>query len=219
MKFIGLVGTNSKRSTNRQLLQYIQKHFADKADIELVEIKDLPVFNKPANKQLPESVLEIVKKIDEADGVIIGTVPHHHRLTIGVGAFAPYVIDVHQHIAPVIYALENFVIFVHCDHPVIDAVGLTVAVKGQLRVGHDGVEEQMLHHAVPRYIGHAVHGAPVNGGGGDDVWLLLGFLRLLGRLRGGVGGLRLRSVIAGLGGRVRLGRAAAGGERTGQQKG
>ena len=46
MKFIGLVGTNSKRSTNRQLLQYIQKHFADKADIELVEIKDLPVFNK-----------------------------------------------------------------------------------------------------------------------------------------------------------------------------
>ena len=74
----------------------------------------------------------------------------------------------------------------------------------------------MLHHAVPRYIGHAVHGAPVNGGGGDDVWLLLGFLRLLGRLRGGVGGLRLRSVIAGLGGRVRLGRAAAGGEGEGQ---
>ena len=50
MKFIGLVGTNSKRSTNRQLLQYIQKHFADKAEIELVGIKDLPVFNKPANK-------------------------------------------------------------------------------------------------------------------------------------------------------------------------
>ena len=80
MKFIGLVGTNSKRSTNRQLLQYIQKHFADKADIELVEIKDLPVFNKPANKQLPESVLEIVKKIDEADGVIIGTPEYDHSI-------------------------------------------------------------------------------------------------------------------------------------------
>ena len=50
MKFIGLVGTNSKRSTNRQLLQYIKKQFANKAEIELVEIKDLPVFNKPANK-------------------------------------------------------------------------------------------------------------------------------------------------------------------------
>ena len=71
MKFIDLVVTNSKRSTNRQLLQYIQKHFADKADIELVEIKDLPVFNKPANKQLPESVLEIVKKIDELMGLLL----------------------------------------------------------------------------------------------------------------------------------------------------
>ena len=42
-----------KRSTNRQLLQYMQKHFADKAEIELVEIKDIPVFNKPADKQVP----------------------------------------------------------------------------------------------------------------------------------------------------------------------
>ena len=83
MKFIGLVGTNSKRSTNRQLLQYIQKHFADKADIELVEIKDFPVFNKPANKQLPENVLEVVKKIEEADGVIIGT-PEYERSSLGV---------------------------------------------------------------------------------------------------------------------------------------
>ena len=80
MKFIGLVGTNSKRSTNRQLLQYIQKHFADKAEIELVEIKDLPVFNKPANKQLPESALEIAKKIDEADGIIIGTPEYDHSI-------------------------------------------------------------------------------------------------------------------------------------------
>ena len=52
-KLIAIVGTNSKRSTNRQLLQYMQKHFADKAEIELVEIKDIPVFNKPANKQVP----------------------------------------------------------------------------------------------------------------------------------------------------------------------
>ena len=37
-KLIAIVGTNSKRSTNRQLLQYMQKHFADKAEIELVEI-------------------------------------------------------------------------------------------------------------------------------------------------------------------------------------
>ena len=50
LKLIAIVGTNSNRSTNRQLLQYMSKHFADKAEIELVEIKDIPMFNKPADR-------------------------------------------------------------------------------------------------------------------------------------------------------------------------
>ena len=79
-KFIALVGTNSQRSTNRTLLQYMQKHFADKAEIELVEIKDLPLFNKPANKQVPELVKEIAAKIEAADGVIIGTPEYDHAI-------------------------------------------------------------------------------------------------------------------------------------------
>ena len=80
MKLLGLVGTNSARSTNRKLLQYIEKHFANKADIELVEIKDLPTFNKPANRELPESVKELVAKIEAADGVIIGTPEYDHSI-------------------------------------------------------------------------------------------------------------------------------------------
>ena len=78
LKLIGLVGTNSKRSTNRQLLQYMQKHFANKAEIELVEIKDIPIFNKPADKKLPAIVTEIAEKIEAADGVIIGTPEYDH---------------------------------------------------------------------------------------------------------------------------------------------
>ena len=80
LKLIAIVGTNSKRSTNRQLLQYMQKHFADKAEIELVEIKDLPVFNKPADKQIPAEASEIVAKIEAADGVIIGTPEYGHSI-------------------------------------------------------------------------------------------------------------------------------------------
>ncbi len=80
MKLIGLVGTNSSRSTNRKLLQYMANHFADKAEIELVEIKDLPVFNKPADKQVPEIVHDIAQKIDAADGVIIGTPEYDHSI-------------------------------------------------------------------------------------------------------------------------------------------
>ena len=80
LNLIAIVGTNSKRSTNRQLLQYMQKHFAEKAEIELVEIKDIPVFNKPADKQVPIEILEIAAKIEEADGVIIGTPEYDHSI-------------------------------------------------------------------------------------------------------------------------------------------
>ena len=80
LKLIAIVGTNSKRSTNRHLLQYMQKHFADKAEIELVEIKDLPVFNKPADKQIPAEATEIAAKIEAADGVIIGTPEYDHSI-------------------------------------------------------------------------------------------------------------------------------------------
>lgn len=80
MKLIAIVGTNSTKSTNRQLLQYMQTHFADKADIELVEIKDLPVFNKPADKKIPELALEIADKINATDGVIIGTPEYDHSI-------------------------------------------------------------------------------------------------------------------------------------------
>ena len=80
LKFIGLVGTNSKKSTNRQLLQYMQKHFADKAEIELIEIKEIPIFNKPSDMQVPEIVKEIAAKIEAADGVIIGTPEYDHSI-------------------------------------------------------------------------------------------------------------------------------------------
>ncbi|MGT2667491.1 NADPH-dependent FMN reductase [Streptococcus rifensis] len=80
MKLIGIVGTNSAKSTNRQLLQYMQKRFADKAEIELVEIKELPIFDKPADRVLPDNVKELVEKLEEADGVIIGTPEYDHSI-------------------------------------------------------------------------------------------------------------------------------------------
>ena len=79
-KFIGLVGTNSDRSTNRMLLQFMQKHFSTEAEIEIVEIKDIPVFNKPEDRQIPERVQVIADKIDDADGVIISTPEYDHAI-------------------------------------------------------------------------------------------------------------------------------------------
>ena len=58
----------------------MQSHLADKAEIELVEVKDIPVFNKPADKKVPEKVTEIATKIETAEGVIIATPEYDHSI-------------------------------------------------------------------------------------------------------------------------------------------
>ena len=80
MKLIGLVGTNSTRSTNRELLQFMKNYFVNEAEIEIVEIKELPLFNKPENTELPNVVKEIAGKIEQADGVIISTPEYDHAV-------------------------------------------------------------------------------------------------------------------------------------------
>lgn len=77
---IGLVGTNSSQSTNRQLLQFIQRHFAEEATVELMEIRDFPLFNKPEDTELPRIVQDAANKIEQADGVIISTPEYDHAI-------------------------------------------------------------------------------------------------------------------------------------------
>lgn len=79
-KFIALVGTNSRLSTNRQLLEFMKKYFANNVAIELVELGNLPMFDKPLGKALPQEVLTIAQKINEADGVIISTPEYDHAV-------------------------------------------------------------------------------------------------------------------------------------------
>lgn len=79
-KLIAIVGSNAENSTNRDLLNYMKRHFADEADIELVEIKDFPMFDKPASKEVPEMVKEIANKIEASDGVIISTSEYNHSI-------------------------------------------------------------------------------------------------------------------------------------------
>ena len=77
-KYIAIPGTNRAGSTNRRLLQFIKEHFKDQADIELMEIGGLPVFYKTPDRSLPAEVPAMVKKIEEADGVLISTPEYDH---------------------------------------------------------------------------------------------------------------------------------------------
>ena len=80
MKLVAIVGTNSDRSTNRKLLKFMQKHFSYKADIEVLEIKQLPAFNEPEDKLAPAEVQVFSEKILAADGVIISTPEYDHTI-------------------------------------------------------------------------------------------------------------------------------------------
>lgn len=80
MKYLAIVGTNSDVSTNRMLLQFMQKHFLSRAEIELYEIKALPAFNEPEDSDIPEKVAELSDKILKADGVIIATPEYDHAI-------------------------------------------------------------------------------------------------------------------------------------------
>ncbi|CRH90278.1 NADPH azoreductase [Chlamydia trachomatis] len=80
MKLVAIIGTNSKRSTNRKLLQFMQKHFSDQVEIELLEISQLPAFNEPENRIALTPVVDFSEKILTADGVIIATPEYNHTI-------------------------------------------------------------------------------------------------------------------------------------------
>ena len=46
MKFVGIVGSNAELSYNRKLLQFIQREFKLKFELEVLEIDEVPVFNQ-----------------------------------------------------------------------------------------------------------------------------------------------------------------------------
>lgn len=81
MKYLAIVGTNSDVSTNRMLLQFMQKHFSNEADIEVYEIKDLPPFIELEDSDIiPQKVEELSDKILKVDGVIIATPEYDHAI-------------------------------------------------------------------------------------------------------------------------------------------
>ncbi len=80
MKYLAIVGTNSEVSTNRMLLQFMQKHFSHEAEIEVYEIKELPAFMEQEDSKVPEKVAELSDKILKADGVIIATPEYDHAI-------------------------------------------------------------------------------------------------------------------------------------------
>jgi fumarate reductase flavoprotein subunit len=80
MKFVAIVGTNAQHSSNRLLVQFMQKQFQELADIELLDTTSVPMFNE-SNDQTDSVVIQaLYNKITAADGVIISTPEYNHSI-------------------------------------------------------------------------------------------------------------------------------------------
>lgn len=78
IKISAVVGSNSIKSTNRDLLLYMQEHFKDLAEIKLIEIKDLPICEKDLTPDLPDTYLKIRESLHECQAILISS-PEYDR--------------------------------------------------------------------------------------------------------------------------------------------
>lgn len=72
-ELVGIVGNNADVSTNRALLAYMQARYQKEAKIELMEVKNWPVFNKDVVGTRPAEISKAIDQIERAEGVIIAT--------------------------------------------------------------------------------------------------------------------------------------------------
>lgn len=80
---LAIVGTNSSKSTNRQLLEYIKRNYSETFNIHLREINNIPIFNldRLNGGDIPGEVIDLIDIINFADGVIISTPEYNQSIT------------------------------------------------------------------------------------------------------------------------------------------
>lgn len=78
MKILGIVGSNARHSYNRLLLEFMKNKVISGYEVELAEIRGIPLFKE---KQTPvPAVMELAEKIAAADAVIIACPEYNHSL-------------------------------------------------------------------------------------------------------------------------------------------
>jgi len=80
MKIVAIVGSISEKSNNRKLSQFIKERYKDKFEIEVLSLKNIPMYNEDNELDPPPVVKEIKSKIKESDGVLIVTPEYNHSI-------------------------------------------------------------------------------------------------------------------------------------------
>ncbi len=81
VKIIAIVGSLRKDSFNRQLALAAKEAIGERADFELLDYNDVPLFNEDMEYPAPEAVERVREKIKAADGVWFFTPEYNHFFT------------------------------------------------------------------------------------------------------------------------------------------
>ncbi|KRL76215.1 flavocytochrome c [Ligilactobacillus equi] len=87
MKLVGIVGSAKNNAPARTLLQFMQKHFADQAEISLLECRDFPMFNESDDQSETDLLKNAAAQIEAADGVIIATDEENRTIPSTLNSF------------------------------------------------------------------------------------------------------------------------------------
>ena len=81
MKVVAIVGSIRKESYNMQLAKFMQKRYTEKFELEVLSLRDLPMYDQDIENEAPQTVLDFKAKVKAADAVLWitpeynGTVP------------------------------------------------------------------------------------------------------------------------------------------------
>ncbi len=80
LTILGIAGSLRKQSYNRALLRAAQQLAPEGARIEACEIDRLPLFNQDSEKNPPEEVLELKRRVRAADAILFVTPEYNYSV-------------------------------------------------------------------------------------------------------------------------------------------
>ncbi|QHT58578.1 NAD(P)H-dependent oxidoreductase [Paenibacillus lycopersici] len=81
MKVAAIVGSIRKNSYNKQLAEFVKHRYAERIDLEILTLNDIPMYNQDTENEPPQAVIDFKAKVKSADAVLWltpeynGTVP------------------------------------------------------------------------------------------------------------------------------------------------
>lgn len=81
LKIAAIAGSNANHSYNRMLLEFIAKQYQDTDEVDVIDIRDVPMFNENYKGRVPKVIADLDQRIGSADAVIIASPEYNHSIT------------------------------------------------------------------------------------------------------------------------------------------